>query len=127
MFVVQELPQAQQLSGCTLHHLPILALARYIGISVSGLLTTGNLDNFWFQTNIHLWLNTIEYVLNCLAADHRDILLLKSCSHVLHHIVVVFLNSALYLNMYDTCSHNQFTCINTIQVAVNPHEFSTLT
>lgn len=29
--------------------------------------------------------------------------------------------------MYDTCNHNQSTCINAIQVAVNPREFSTLT
>lgn len=29
--------------------------------------------------------------------------------------------------MYDTCNRNQSTCINSIQVAVEPSEFSALT
>jgi hypothetical protein len=74
MFVVQKRPQAQQLSGCALRRLPVLALARYVGIGVSGSSTIGNLDNSRFQTDIHLWLDAMENVLDGLAADHRDIL-----------------------------------------------------
>ncbi|KAG1907407.1 AAA-domain-containing protein [Suillus fuscotomentosus] len=70
----RELPQAQQLSGRALRRLPVLALARYIGIGVSTSSTTSNLNNSRFQTNIRLWLEAMEKVLDDRAADHKKLL-----------------------------------------------------
>lgn len=72
--MAQELPQAQQLSGRALRRLPVLALARYIGIGVSTSSTTSNLNNSRFQTNIRLWLEAMEKVLDDRAADHKKLL-----------------------------------------------------
>ncbi|KAG1874643.1 P-loop containing nucleoside triphosphate hydrolase protein [Suillus subalutaceus] len=66
--------RAQQLSGRALRRLPVLALARYIGIGVSASSTTGNLNNSQFQTDIHLWLDAMGKVLDDRAADHGKLL-----------------------------------------------------
>jgi hypothetical protein len=66
--------RAQQLSGRALRRLPVLALARYIGIGVSTSSTTSNLNNSRFQTDIHLWLDAMDKVLDDRAADHGKLL-----------------------------------------------------
>ncbi|KAG1820399.1 AAA-domain-containing protein [Suillus subaureus] len=66
--------RAQQLSGRALRRLPVLALARYIGIGVSASSTTSNLNNSRFQTDIRLWLDAMEKVLDDRAGDHRKLL-----------------------------------------------------
>ncbi|KAG1780209.1 P-loop containing nucleoside triphosphate hydrolase protein [Suillus placidus] len=66
--------RAQQLSGRALRRLPVLALARYIGTGVSTSSTISNLNNSRFQTDIHLWLDTMEKVLDDRAADHGKLL-----------------------------------------------------
>ncbi|KAG2158868.1 P-loop containing nucleoside triphosphate hydrolase protein [Suillus bovinus] len=70
----RELPQAQQLSGRALRRLPVLALARYIGVGVSTSSTTSNLKKSRFQTDIRLWLDAMDKVLDERAADHKKLL-----------------------------------------------------
>lgn len=72
VFVAEKLPQAQQLSGRALRRLPVLALARYIGIGVStsSTLVTSSLNNSRFQTDIRMWLDAMDKVLDDRAADH---------------------------------------------------------
>lgn len=64
--------RAQQLSGRALRRLPVLALARYIGIGVSTSSTTSTLNNSRFQTDVRLWLDAMKKVLDDRAADHGD-------------------------------------------------------
>jgi MoxR-like ATPase len=64
--------RAQQLSGRALRRLPVLALARYIGIGVSTSSTTSNSSRF--QTEIRFWLDAMEKVLDDRAADHGKLL-----------------------------------------------------
>lgn len=66
--------RAQQLSGRALRRLPVLALARYIGIGVSTSSTTSTLNNSRFQTDVHLWLDAMKKVLDDRAADHGKLL-----------------------------------------------------
>lgn len=66
--------RAQQLSGRALRRLPVLALARYIGIGVSTSSTTSALNNSRFQTDVHLWLDAMKKVLDDRAADHGKLL-----------------------------------------------------
>lgn len=66
--------RAQQLSGRALRRLPVLALARYIGIGVSTSSTTSTLNNSRFQTDVRLWLDAMKKVLDDRAADHGKLL-----------------------------------------------------
>ncbi|KAG2370015.1 AAA-domain-containing protein [Suillus spraguei] len=66
--------RAQQLSGRALRRLPVLALARYIGIGVTASSTASNLNNSRFQIDIRLWLDAMEKVLDDRAADQEKLL-----------------------------------------------------